>query len=140
MVSLLFLLVVVAPVVGGIVLIVKGRRRGPGYPACGGCGYDVTASVGAVDRCPECGGTFVSVGILPPTTRRPGMQIAGVVLLVLGLGCVGSTILTSVGMVRARQAQAQAARAQAQAQAAQAQAAQGEGEAGNATEADAPPE
>ncbi len=51
--GLVFLIMVVVPMAGGVLLIVFSRRRGPDHPACGKCGYNVHASIGSVTRCPE---------------------------------------------------------------------------------------
>ena len=89
--GLLFMLFILAMFVGGIVLIVKSRKRGSDFPTCGGCGYDLTGSTAATDLCPECGGSFTIVGITPP--HRGGgsriMLVIGIVLLVLPLTCGG---------------------------------------------------
>ncbi len=89
--SLQFMLFIHSMLVGGIVLIVKSRRRGSDFPTCGSCGYDLTGSTAATDLCPECGGNFNIVGITPP--HRGGgsriMLVIGIVLLVLPLTCGG---------------------------------------------------
>ncbi len=124
---LLFLLGI--PLAIGVVLLVRSRPRGPGYPACGKCGYDVSGSVGSVTRCPECGSFFTEVGILPPRPRRnPVMLTVGALLIVVVVGCLGTSFsLQLAARARAEAARAQAITAQAQARAiaapAQAQAA-----------------
>ena len=88
--GLLFMLFILAMFVGGIVLIVKSRKRGSDWPTCGGCGYDLTGSTAATDLCPECGGQFTVVGIISPKSeRRSGLLIVGIVLLILPLTCGG---------------------------------------------------
>ncbi|MHC5003667.1 MAG: hypothetical protein ACYTJ0_11130 [Planctomycetota bacterium] len=93
LVGLIPLLLLVAPIATGIVLIVVSRRGRQSHAACGGCGYDVTGSVGQTDRCPECGAPFTSVGIdAPRTARRPVMMGFGIALLVIGLTCGTSLV------------------------------------------------
>ena len=77
--TFMFLLIMVLPMIAGIALIVMSRKRGKGFPACGQCGYDVTGTLGTSNaRCPECGGDFGVVGILPPITNaRPWPMAAG---------------------------------------------------------------
>ncbi len=106
---LVFLIMVVVPLAGGVLLIVFSRRRGPDHPACGKCGYNVQASIGSGTRCPECGADFGQAGITPPRGKRkrnPFMIGAGLVLIVLAVGCFGS----SLAFQRATIAQSQAAR------------------------------
>ena len=112
---LLLLIIVVVPLAGGVLLIVFSRRRGADHPACGKCGYNVHASIGSVTRCPECGADFGQAGITPPRgnrKRNPFMIGAGVALIVLPLGCFGSTLL----FARAATVQATGARRAATAQ------------------------
>lgn len=114
-----FLILMVIPVVGGVMLIVLGRKRGRGFPACGKCGYDVTGTLGTTNaRCPECGSDFGIVGITPAVSQsnKPAV-VAGVVLIALPLMCFGGLMITSyTAMSRARTAMqaAQAAAAQQQ--------------------------
>ncbi len=91
---LVFFIPMLIMVALGVLLIVFSRARGTAYPSCGRCGYDVSGSIGSVTRCPECGSDFTEVGILPPRRKRnPFMIGAGVVLIVLPLGCFGSSLL-----------------------------------------------
>ncbi len=91
---LVFLIIVVMPLVGGVLLIVFSCRRGPDHPACGKCGYNVHGSIGSATRCPECGADFGQAGITPPRGKRnPFMIAAGVVLIVLAAGCLGSSLV-----------------------------------------------
>lgn len=120
--SVMFLLLLALPVIGGIVLIALSRKRGKGHPACGKCGYDVTGTLGTTNaRCPECGSDFGVVGILPPDTRtRRGPLTIGILLIAFPATCIGASVLmTRASYVRASQA-AQAAAAQQQALAQQA--------------------
>ena len=115
---LVFLIMVVVPLAGGVLLIVFSRRRGPDHPACGKCGYNVQASIGSGTRCPECGADFGQAGITPPRGKRnPFMIAAGLVLIVLVVGCFSSSLL----LQRATIAQSQAARNAAAQKAATAQ-------------------
>ena len=114
---LVILIMVVVPLAGGVLLIVFSRRRGPDHPACGKCGYNVHASIGSVTRCPECGAEFGQAGITPPRGKRnPFMITAGLVLIVLAAGCLGSSLLLSIAPSQAaRSAAAQKAPARADA-------------------------
>src|SRR5688572_29972900 len=107
------LLIVLLPLSIGIMLIRKARGKGLGYPACGSCKYNVSASVGMTDRCPECGLLFVTAGILPPRGfRQPGLMWMGVALVMMTVSCAGFALLASyrsqTAMQRARAAAAQA--------------------------------
>ena len=120
MAVLVLLIMVVAPLPVGVLLIVFSGGRGPDHPACGNCGYNVHASIGSVTRCPECGAEFGEAGITAPRSKRkrkPLMIAAGLVLIVLAVGCFGSSLL----LRRATIAQSQAARAAAAQNAAAAQ-------------------
>ncbi len=134
----------------GVLLLLRSRPRGPGHPACGKCGYDVSGSVGSVTRCPECGSFFTEVGILPPRPRRKPvvMLTVGALLIVVVVGCLGTSFsfqlaaraeaqraqsLAARAMATAAQAQSQAATSQAQA-AAQQQVVEEQGEAAPAPE------
>ncbi len=102
---LVFFIPMLIMVALGVLLIVFSRARGTAYPSCGRCGYDVSGSIGSVTRCPECGRDFTEVRILPPGRKRnPFMIGAGVVLIVVPLGCFGSSLL----LARATTAQATA--------------------------------
>lgn len=117
--SFMFLLIMVLPMIAGIALIIMSRKRGKGFPACGQCGYDVTGTLGTSNaRCPECGGDFGVVGILPPITKaRPWPMAAGIVLIALPLTCVGASVFFArASFSRATQAAQAAARQAAVAQ------------------------
>ena len=116
--GLLFMLFILAMFVGGIVLIVKSRKRGSNFPTCGSCGYDLTGSTAATDLCPECGGQFTVVGIISPKSeRRSGLLIIGIVLLILPLTCGGLLTFAIAAPLAARgRAGQQAIIAQQQAQ------------------------
>ena len=104
----LFFVVLLVLVGGGVSLIVLARR-GPRYASCGNCGYDVSRSVGAVERCPECGADFIEVGIRPPRARRMRPLIAlAFALFAVGLGVLGMmSFQAMVARERAAVAQAQ---------------------------------
>ena len=88
--ALLFLLLFLAPLVTGIVLLVLARRGGVKHPSCGQCGYDVTTSVGTVDRCPECDTPFIESGVVTPRQgRRPVMFGIGLALVIVSVSCFG---------------------------------------------------
>ena len=108
--GLLFMLFILAMFVGGIVLIVKSRKRGSDFPTCGGCGYDLTGSTAATDLCPECGGQFTVVGIISPKSeRKTGLLVIGIVLLILPLTCGGLlTVALVAGLTAGRRAGQQA--------------------------------
>lgn len=117
--GVLFLLLVTAPLMGGVMLIMFARRRVPDHPSCGKCRYNVRASIGSVTRCPECGAEFAEVGIRPPGGHRsPFLIAAGLLLIVLAVSGFGSAVM----LQRAAMAQARAATQAAAARAAAAQA------------------
>ena len=92
----------------GVVLIVKSRRAGLPYPACGKCTYDLTGSIHHAERCPECGCAFADVPIrYPSAQRRPMMIVAGLALIACAaMAFVSSymypTIHSPAGVCRAR--------------------------------------
>ena len=95
-IALILLVFTLAPLVTGVALLILSRRGGVSHSACGSCGYDITSSVGTVDRCPECGGMFTQVGVVPPgRPRRPVMFGIGLALSILSVSCFG---LMLVGM------------------------------------------
>jgi len=84
-----FVLVIV-PLLAGLALILSSRRGGLGFPACGSCHYNLTATAGRSTTCPECGADILQVGIIPPRGQRNGRLLwSGVGLIVLALTCVG---------------------------------------------------
>ena len=100
-VMLLELLFVVATTIGGVMLIRSGLGRGPGHPACGGCGYDLSGTVGTETRCPECGTDILTAGIIPSKGRRSRWRIAiGTTLLLVPLvgilSCFSGLLLPAI--------------------------------------------
>jgi len=96
--------------IGAVVLVVVlifGRRPGPGDPktsCCGGCGYNVQGL--SQLNCPECGADLRDVGIVTPQQRRRVGPIMGVVLwsvVQLLPGLVISVILMGVAVPHVRQ-------------------------------------
>ena len=116
---LLLAMLVLVPIVLGVAMLINSRRGGLGYPACGQCKYNLSASIGKTDRCPECGSAFATAGILPPRgPRRRLMAWTGAALIALPLMCGGfGSVLSMVSGYRAqsavRQQQAAAAAQQA---------------------------
>jgi hypothetical protein len=116
---LILLLVVLIPVgliVVGVILINRARRGRFPYPACGACNYDLSATIGAVDRCPECGAEFKMVGIIAPSSsNRREMKWAGIALLSIGIlvtiSCGGLLVLPAIGSARSAASRAAAIRA-----------------------------
>lgn len=91
---ILLLLFLALPVITGAVLVFTSRRGGLGYPACGQCRYNVSATVGTAARCPECGAELAQVGVMPPKGRRnPLMFWLGLALFLLPLTCFGSLLV-----------------------------------------------
>src|SRR5688572_1857227 len=110
---LIMIVFLVVPLIGGIVLIVKSRRRGLGYPACGTCHYNVTGTVGNATRCPECGADLLTVGVLAPQGQRNTLMLwFGIVLLAIPLSCAGlnavAFLIAAPSVRRAQQAAAAA--------------------------------
>lgn len=99
-VGILALLLMAAMFAGGVVLIIFSRRRGAGHPACGQCGYDLTATLKTESaRCPECGMDLAEAGVIPaggPKKRSTPMLVMGILLLLVCVTCIG---LTFFGML-----------------------------------------
>lgn len=120
MLSLAFITLIGVQVGAGVWLFLRGLRGGPKFPSCGGCGYDLSGSLGSVARCPECGSAFTRVGINKPgPRRRPVLMLAGAALVGVAIGCIGTGLTTMLLMTqRATTARARAIAARAQAVAA----------------------
>jgi flagellar basal body-associated protein FliL len=92
-------------------LIVRARRSTPHGPACGRCRYDLTGSTG--NRCPECGGLFIEVGVLTVRAGRTRSKLlivaALLALLILGGGAL--TLFVMVSHTRALRQEAAMQRA-----------------------------
>ncbi len=94
MISPLYIALIAMQVVAGVWLFVRGLRGGSGFPSCGGCGYDLTGSLGSVACCPECGSAFAKVGIDKPGPRqRPLLLLAGAALLLTAVCSLGIGLL-----------------------------------------------
>ena len=117
---LIFGLVAVACVIGGIYLIATSRRTVGSGPRCGHCQYNLTGST--ANRCPECGRLFIEVGVVMQAARTSQVRRwVGIGLLAtIPLFCLGTGSLLrwrSAGSARRAQAVAvNAAAAQAAAQ------------------------
>ena len=123
-IMLLLLMLLPLPLVAGVALIIMSRRKGGPFPACGQCGYNISASIGTTTRCPECGGEFGEVGVRPTKARtHPAMLWIGLALVILPTTCIGLGVLRVFLAQRQGESQraaaitAQAAAAQAKAQA-----------------------
>jgi hypothetical protein len=80
------LLGVIGLIVLGATFMVTSRRRLPRYPTCGGCGYDLTGSLGRTTSCPECGSSFAAAGIRPAGSGQlPARFLLGAAMLGVGL-------------------------------------------------------
>lgn len=115
--------------VGTVIVVLLHRGRGGDFPACGQCGYDVSATLGTEVRCPECGAAFAEVGVKAPGHNAKLNRNATIGLIAVSLLVVLS-LATFAGV--ARYSAARAAQARAQAIAAQAQAQQAAAQAANA--------
>jgi hypothetical protein len=96
-------LILIAPalVLIGVILLLTARRAGPGHPACGGCGYDVSRSV-SQERCPECGAIFAKVGIVPPQGRGTGPYRLGAAIAMIALGVLIALVPVALAIHRPR--------------------------------------
>ncbi len=76
----------------GLWLVMAGRPRRRGYPACGVCVADVTGAVeGGV--CPACGRSFATAGVDPPRRKtRPALLAVGIVFLSIALYIVAVVV------------------------------------------------
>ena len=129
--AFIFLLILLLPVIGGVILIIMSRRRGKGYPACGQCGYDVSGTLGTTTaRCPECGSDFGCRGhSASKVADEQDGPVIGIAMVGVPLLCVGGMMLTTyfafLQSSQARQAAVAAQATAAQQQAAAMAAAQG---------------
>lgn len=92
---LLILIVMAATFVAvTVALIVAWRHRAAkprAVPVCGGCGYQLAPNPMGLTVCPECGGDFLSVGILAPNMKlgkrgSPTVPLGIAWLILVGLG------------------------------------------------------
>ena len=80
------LLGMIGLVVIGSTFMMTSRRRLPTYPSCGGCGYDLSGSLGRATTCPECGSPFTTTGIRPAGTgKMPARFLVGAAMFAVGL-------------------------------------------------------
>jgi hypothetical protein len=97
-VSFLLVFVVIAVVAVAVVvgLLVAWRRRtvrARAIPLCGGCGYHLAPNPMGLTVCPECGGDFLSVGILAPNMKlgrrgSPAVPLGIAWFILVGVGMV----------------------------------------------------
>lgn len=96
-----FLIVFIAAAAFGIVVVtlvwIAWRRRRSlalaAGPVCGACGYHLAPMPGGLTVCPECGGDFLSVGILAPKMKlgrraSPAVPLGIAWFLLVGAGMV----------------------------------------------------
>ncbi len=94
MTSPAYITFIVVQVVAGVWLLASGLRGPSVCPSCGRCGYDLSASIGSVARCPECGSAFAEVGIHRPGPRqRPILLAAGAALMITAVCSLGIGLL-----------------------------------------------
>lgn len=100
-------------VIVGVVLLVRGEKRSKDRaPRCGRCRYNLTANES--NRCPECGGLFVEVGVTIGASpaksvgRRVAFAALALILLLLG----GSLFVSFVAQRQAASSRARALAAQ----------------------------
>lgn len=91
-------IVVLVLLVAAAALVVLGvlayRRRGSrvaAVPLCGHCGYQLAPNPAGLTVCPECGGDFLSVGILAPNMKlgrrgSPAVPLGIAWFVLVGLG------------------------------------------------------
>jgi uncharacterized membrane protein YgcG len=94
--SFLILIVAVVVVVVVVVLVVaagRSKARAVTTPMCGRCGYQLAPNPTGLTVCPECGGDFLSVGILAPEMKlgrrgSPAVPLGIAWFLLVGVGMV----------------------------------------------------
>lgn len=96
--SFLFVLVVIGVVLVAVVaaLVLAWKRRGPRagtVPVCGACGYQLAPNPSGLTVCPECGGDFLSVGILAPNMKlgrrgSPAVPLGIAWFILVGVGMI----------------------------------------------------
>lgn len=100
MLQLLFMVLMVATFIGGLVLIGEARQKRPNFPSCKNCHYNLSGLDGETDRCPECG-----LPLLPSNIRKPREYFTNTLMLLLGIAlvlisipfcCIGNMILTAL--------------------------------------------
>lgn len=89
--GVLFLLLAVGAITRAVAVPAVVKRR----PACGGCGHECAEPL--TDRCPECGGRYVRVGMVTPSLAvrlRGGLTSA--LIAWTALSGVAATVLFTV--------------------------------------------
>ena len=98
MLNLLFLFLMVAIFIGGLVLIGEARQKRPNFPSCKNCNYNLSGLADKTDCCPECGLPMLSRNI-----RKPREPFTNTLILFLGIAlvliplpicCIGDVILS----------------------------------------------
>ncbi|MDP1662960.1 MAG: hypothetical protein Q8L55_13675 [Phycisphaerales bacterium] len=89
-VLILLVAVVVLVVVGALAYRRQGSRAAS-VPLCGRCGYQLAPNPAGLSVCPECGGNFLSVGILAPDMKlgrrgSPAVPLGIAWFVLVGLG------------------------------------------------------
>ena len=80
----------------GMWLILIGRPRNRGYPACGACAADVTGAV-AGGTCPACRTGLARAGGDPPRRKVRLIRMAlGLVLAIGALGTLGTAVVGAI--------------------------------------------
>ncbi len=93
LVVLVMLLAVVVLVVAGVVVHRRRASRAITAPVCGRCGYHLAPNPAGLTVCPECGGDFLSVGILAPNMKlgrrgSPAVPLGIAWFVLVGLGMI----------------------------------------------------
>lgn len=95
-----FMLVVLAMAIAAVVivlaLVMAYRRRKSAVvtaPVCGACGYHLAPNPMGLTVCPECGGDFLSVGILAPNMKlghrgSPAVPLGIAWFILVGIGMI----------------------------------------------------
>lgn len=95
-VLLVAIIVLIAAVTLVVALVMAYRRRKSGVitaPVCGACGYHLAPNPMGLTVCPECGGDFLSVGILAPNMKlgrrgSPAVPLGIAWFVLVGIGMI----------------------------------------------------